>query len=280
MLKQLCLAAALLVACAIPCLAQTHTDGSPPLLEGPQAIETAPSPAPGKTAEMTDDAVVRMHTAGLSDGLIVQTIQAQPGVYKTDPDSLIALKQAGLSDAVLAAMEAKSRLRITHTDEPVVVSPVNEAGLYYKDGRGQWTMMDSEPVHIVGGGFIKSTLTYGIIKPDRNGSVKGRESALLLPRPIEFLIYTPDGVSASEYDLLRFRVNSKNREFRTLTGGVIHANGGAQRDEVAFKPVKIAPHTWTFTLDRDTSGGEYGILPPGTGNVTNGGKIYTFAISE
>jgi hypothetical protein len=27
-------------------------------------------------------------------------------------------------------------------------------------------------------------------------------------------------------------------------------------------------------------GGEYGLLPPGTGNVTNGGKIYTFAIVE
>jgi hypothetical protein len=37
---------------------------------------------------------------------------------------------------------------------------------------------------------------------------------------------------------------------------------------------------YTFTLNKSTPGGEYGILPPGTGNVTNGGKIYTFAISE
>ena len=47
-----------------------------------------------------------------------------------------------------------------------------------------------------------------------------------------------------------------------------------------FKPVKTAPHTYQFTVDQDTGGGEYGILPPGTGNVTNGGKIYTFAIVE
>ena len=280
MFKPLRLAAALLVTLAFPCLAQTHTDGSPQMLAGPQTMTAAPPVSATGPAEMTDDTVVRMHTAGLSDALIIQTITAQPGVYKTDPDSLIALKQAGLSDDVLAAMAARSRLRITHADEPIVLAPVNEPGLYYKDGRGQWTMMDSETVHIVGGGFIKSTLTYGVIKPDRNGSVRGRESKLVLPRPIEFLIYTPDGTSASEYDLLRFRLNSKNREFRTLTGGVIHSNGGAQRDEVPFTPVKIAPHTWTFTLGRDTLGGEYGILPPGTGNVTNGGKIYTFAISE
>ena len=79
---------------------------------------------------------------------------------------------------------------------------------------------------------------------------------------------------------MAFRLNSSSREFRVLTGGVIHSTGGAKRDEVPFTPQKIAPRTWTFTLGADTPGAEYGILPPGTGNVTNGGKIYTFAISE
>jgi hypothetical protein len=77
-----------------------------------------------------------------------------------------------------------------------------------------------------------------------------------------------------------FRINSNNREFRVLTGGVFHSTGGADRDEVKFNPVKTAPHTYQFTVGKDTGGGEYGILPPGTGNVTNGGKIYTFAIVE
>jgi hypothetical protein len=94
------------------------------------------------------------------------------------------------------------------------------------------------------------------------------------------LIYVPEGVSANEYDFLRFRINSDNREFRVLTGGVFHSTGGADRDEVKFAPVKTGPHTYQFTVDQSTGGGEYGILPPGTGNVTNGGKIYTFAIVE
>ena len=63
-------------------------------------------------------------------------------------------------------------------------------------------------------------------------------------------------------------------------GEIVHASTGAQRDEVPFAPVKIAPRTWTFMLGADTPGAEYGILPPGTQNVTNGGKIYTFAILE
>jgi hypothetical protein len=270
----------LLLFCTTSVLTQQHMDGAPQVLEGPQTAGTTPA-HPAEPALMNNDSVLRMHAAGLPDDLILQTITAQSGRYETGPDDLIGLKKAGVSDAVLSAMSNKARRQITNTTPtPIELSPVNEVGVYYKDGRGVWTPMESEVVHIKSGGFIKSTLTNGIIKPDRNGAVSGRESKLLLPRPIEFLIYTPEGVEGSEYDFLRFRLNSKDREFRTLTGGVIHSTGGAQRDEMPFKPVKIAPHTYTFTVSRDTAGGEYGILPPGTGNVTNGGKIYTFAISE
>ena len=230
-------------------------------------------------AKLSNDSVVRMAKAGLGDDLIIQTVNSQPGQYTTDADSLIALKQAGVSDRVITAMVNKGRIRLTGAD-PVVLSDVNEIGVYYKDRNGKWQPVEPEIVHIKSGGFIKSTVTHNIIKEDKNGHVNGRESKLLLPRPIEFLVYTPDGVDISEYDLLRFRLNSNSREFRVLTGGVFHQTGGADRDEVPFKPQKTAPHTYEFTLGTDTPGAEYGILPPGTGNVTNGGKIYTFAISE
>ena len=58
-----------------------------------------------------------------------------------------------------------------------------------------------------------------------------------------------------------------------LTGGVFHSTGGDDRDDVKFTPVKVAPRTWQFTLGMETLGEEYGILPPGIGNVANGGKI-------
>lgn len=278
-----------LIACAVLCLpfashAQQHTAESPQILEGPQTPGIAPT-RPSEPELMNNDSVLRMHKAGLSDDLILQTISAQPGRYDTASDTLITLKRAGLSDPVLVAISNKARRQLTGTPVPpplgeITLSPVNEIGLYYKNKEGRWTYIDPELIHIDGGGFIKSTITYGVIKPDKNGSIKGRESKLLLPRPIEFLIYTPEGVSATEYELLRFRLNSKNREFRVLTGGVIHSHGGAERDDVPFTPTRIAPRTWAFTVGRDLVGAEYGILPPGTGNVTNGGKIYTFAISE
>jgi hypothetical protein len=244
--------------------------------------DTAGGPmAAPKPKVMTNDSVVRMVTAGLGDDLILQTIDAQPGKYTTDADALVALKQAGVPDRIISAMVNKGRVKLAaDAEKPVVVSDVNEIGVYYKDRQGKWQAIDSEVVHIKSGGFIKSTVTHGIIKEDRNGHVNGRESKLLLPRPIEFLIYTADGVEGSDYSLVKFRLNSDNREFRIFTGGVIHSSDAGNRDAVDFKAVRTAPHTYQFTLGPDTYGAEYGILPPGSGNIRNGGKIYTFAVTE
>jgi hypothetical protein len=250
-----------------------HTTEAPQAVDGP--LTSTKSPA------MDNGSVMKMAKAGLGDDLIIQTINTQPGQYTTDADSLVILKTAGVSDRVITAMINKGRRQLTNaTEKPVELSDVNEIGVYYKDHNGKWIAIDPEIVHIKSGGWLKSTATHGIIKEDRNGHLNGRESKLALQCPIDILIYVPEGVTAAEYDFLRFRINSDNREFRVLTGGVFHSTGGADRDEVKFSPVKTAPHTYQFTVDKNTGGGEYGILPPGTGNVTNGGKIYTFAIVE
>ena len=250
-----------------------HTESAPQTVDGPLTATKAPA--------MDNESVIKMAKAGLGDELIIETINTQPGQYATDADALVALKGAGVSDRVITAMINKGRRQLTNVAErPIELSDVNEIGVYYKDHTGKSVPIEPEIVHIKSGGFIKSTVTHGIIREDRNGHLNGRESKLALQCPIEVLIYVPEGVSANEYDFLRFRINSDNREFRVLTGGVFHSTGGADRDEVKFNPVKTAPHTYQFTVDKDTGGGEYGILPPGTGNVTNGGKIYTFAIVE
>lgn len=257
---------------------------TPALLAAQDSIDNnaaGPLPPPkAVSATMTNDSIIRMAKAGLSDDLIVDTIQNQPGQYTTDANSMIALKQAGVSDRVITAMVNKSRVKIAGPIAPIVLSDVNEIGVYYKDKDGKWQPIDPEIIHIKSGGFIKSTVTDGIIKTDQNAHLEGRESKLALQRPVDILIYTPVGVDISDYDLLRFRLNSNSREFRTYTGGIIHSSQGAQRDEVKFTAKKTAPRTYEFRLNTETPGGEYGLLPPGTGNITNGGKIYTFAIVE
>jgi len=53
---------------------------------------------------LTNDAVIRMVKAGLGEDLVISTIKSQPASFTTGPDDLIALKGAGVSDKVIAAM--------------------------------------------------------------------------------------------------------------------------------------------------------------------------------
>jgi hypothetical protein len=254
-----------------------HTSGAPEMIDGPQ---TGP-----KLATLDNDSVIKLTKAGLSDDLILQTINSQPGEYTLDADSLVILKEANVSNRVITAMMNKSRKLLTPApetkpDKPIDLSDVNEIGVYYKDRNGKWIAIEPEVLQIKSGGFVKSTVTHGIIKEDRNGHLAGRESKLSLQRPIQILLYVSEGVAPTEYNLLRFRLNSTSREFRVFTGGVIHSSSGADRDDVPFHATKSATRTYEFTIDQDVKPGQYGILPPGTGNASNGGKIYTFAITE
>ena len=59
---------------------------------------------------LTNQDVVKMAKAGLSESVVVATIQANPGAYDTSADELIQLKSAGVTDneikAILAAQQA------------------------------------------------------------------------------------------------------------------------------------------------------------------------------
>jgi hypothetical protein len=235
-----------------------------------------------------NDAIIKMSKAGLDDAVIIQTIQTQPGHYDTSPDNLIALKGAGVSQQIIAAMQARSAGLAFHASEKISPAPlsagVDEIGVYYQDKKtGEWLPLRTERVQFKSGGWVKSTFTHNIVKQDMNGLVDDAKSPLALPTGVNILIYTPVGTQAEEYDFLRFREHSNNREFRVKTGGVFHSESGSQRDEIEFHPHKIAPQMYMFTVPIDIEKGEYGVLPPGSSNVpgiSNAGKIFTFSIRE
>ena len=100
-----------------------------------------PLPTPkAASAKMTNDSVIKLSKAGLSDDLIVQSIEAQPSEFTTDADSLLALKTAGVSDRVIQAMVNRGRIRLTGSEPlpaPIALSDVNEIGVCQRR-RGGW----------------------------------------------------------------------------------------------------------------------------------------------
>jgi hypothetical protein len=56
------------------------------------------------TAQLTIDQVIQMVVAKLPDDIIIATIQKSPSKFELTPETLIKLKAAGVSDAVIRAM--------------------------------------------------------------------------------------------------------------------------------------------------------------------------------
>ena len=235
---------------------------------------------------LDNDAVIKMVKAGLTDDVIVSSISTQPGTYVLDADHLIALKAAGVSGTVMSAMIAKNApapAAVAAAAPPADAKPlVDEIGVYFKKD-SKWVDLDPEVINWKTGGFGKSFASGGFVKPDLNGHVAGPHSKNVLTTPLEFLVFVPEGVAITEYQLLRLHDHSDSREFRSVTGGVIHASSGAGRDEVQFEGKKIAPRMYDIMLPNDLGKGEYGFLPPGatsSSNIASSGKMYTFQILE
>ena len=228
-------------------------------------------------------AVVKMTKAGLGEDVIVSMVQNQPGQYDLTPDTLVSLKSDGVSDKVMAAMAAKNAAPAMPAAK---VDPYEDLdiGVYYKV-KDVWTIVPTEPVNWKSGGVLKTFASQGIVKGDINGRLTGPKSATDLRSPLEFLIKAPDGVEGTDFQLVKMHTHSDSREFRTLTGGIIHSSGGSKRDAVMFEQAKIGKRTYkiTFPDSEKMLTGEYAFLAPGiTGSTAAGstGKAYTFHFLE
>ena len=243
---------------------------------------------------LDNDAVIKLAKAGLSEDLIVTTINSSPGTYDTSANGLIALKSAGVSDKVVSAIVVKASGGAPTAGGAAagaaaggtvsgLPAAVDSVGVYYQDAGGNWQEVNAEVVNFKTGGAVKHLATVGVVKEDVNGMVAGPRARLELKMPANFIFYVPEGRSPGEYQLLRLRVNKDNREFRSMTGGVVHEKGGAQRDMVEFTTKKIAPRAYQITLGGEVGRGEFGFLPPldtvSEKSMASAGKMYTFTLN-
>jgi hypothetical protein len=234
---------------------------------------------------LTNASIEKMTKAGLGESVIVSMVQNQAGKYDLSPDAIIALKTEGVSEKVLAAMAAKNAAPPPAAAKPATdVYDDLEPGVYFKSKDGVWTLVPTEPVNWKTGGVLKSFASQGIVKGDVNGHLNGKDSQTKLVTPLEILIKAPEGMEATDYQLVHLHVNSDNREFRTKTGGVFHQSGGASRDGVQFEQTRVGKHVYTVAIkDKLASNAEYAFLAPGLTNSTasgSTGKAYTFHFLE
>jgi hypothetical protein len=260
--------------------------------------------------------IVQMAKAKFSDSTIIKLIKANETAFDLSANAMIELKSAGVSQNVIEAMlstniKANQNAGMTISPHQLAPTPTpppapatapasknpkvpDEIGVYYFQ-KDKLISIDPEIVNWKTGGVVKEYATLGWDKGHVNGTIRGPHSNLNLTYDsgasmrmmgvggiLVFYLRTRDGDSASEYQFLKFWEKSDRREFRTFTGGVFHASGGAQDNLLEFKFEKIAPRTFKVSLS-NLNPGDYGFLPPGSmasSSAASQGKIYTFRILE
>jgi hypothetical protein len=255
---------------------------------------------------LSNDDVVQMVKGGFDESTTISAIEAADTNFDTSVQALMALKAAGVSEKVISAMLAatKKKAEAAKASAPAPAAPAaapaanpdvpEDVGVYVKL-KGSLAEVYAEIVDWKSGGVGKSMLTMHMTKGHVNAVVKGPKSKLQLGEPMEFVIKCQEGVTPSEYLLLKLDEKGDRREFRAVTGGVYHSSGGAEKNAIKFDFQKIAPRTYKIVLT-GLKKGEYGFLPPGGGSVgavgggasgqtvqggsMQSGKVYTFGVME
>jgi hypothetical protein len=256
------------------------------------AQTTAPS------GPMNNQRVIALVQAGLSAADVSRIISSAPTVdFSLSPPLTEQLLKYGVSEDTIKLMAARqmgiaprparqalptvvSLLPATASSaQPATARMPDDIGVYYMSA-GEWTEIEPEVVNWKTGGVLKNLVTLGIVRGDINGHVRTGQSKTKI-RSNEILVITPEGVSVTEYQLLRMRQHESSREMRAVTGGILHVSGGSDRDILDFEHRKIGKRAFIVTLPPSLEDGNYGLLPPGafgSRSATSLGKIYTFRI--
>jgi hypothetical protein len=253
---------------------------------------------------LDNEAVIKLSRAGVSDDLLVTTINASPAHYDVSPNGVIALKAAKLSDKVVAAIVLKANGATNPTSALGIDGPapafkaeagypatgpnglppgIDDFGVYYKDLSGKWIPILPETVTFESASKLTDIVSAGIVKSDLNGQIDGAKAQLTAQLPVVFAVYLAPNVEITEYVLLELHPTLKLRTFLSAEAGFLHTEPRAQRDQINFQPEKLAPRLYQITLPADEGSGEYGLLAPGVKRTSNKevvAKIYTVSATQ
>ena len=263
---------------------------------------------------MNNDEVITLTKAGLNPTLIVGKIRTSKTNFDLSTDSLIKLKQAGVSDDVVAAMlEAKNgkpaspagtnstgAAAVGATGDPNDPMSKHNYGIYLyeeKDGVRKMTPVKANvSAQNRTGGMFTSSLTYGIGKVKIKSNLPGRNADLQLnsTSPVFYFyldvtsggLNTASGVPSDpkEFALVRFNQRSDNREVTIGKSNVFGAKGGLSDEYVVeFKAEDMGNGIFKVTPAADLKKGEYAFYLVNSGNSNTsagvGAKFFDFGIN-
>jgi hypothetical protein len=232
---------------------------------------------------LTNDSVIAMKKAGLSDAVILAKIRGTQSKFDLSTKSLVELKQAGLSDQIIEAMLGQAGSAGGTGAPPAVaaVDPRSKPALGLPQGR-------DSIFHVKGDQYVELTASaasletnFAVFQSKSEIVLKGRRAAYRLPerQPVFFSAWGP-----SEAPMVRLKPgdshDDRNLKFSSgsfMPFGGTHKLGVRSQDTIDVEAEKDPRGFYRIKPRKPMEPGEYGfIVSPGVAGA--GGKIYDFGV--
>lgn len=215
-------------------------------------------------SEVNNARIVDMTHKGLGDDVIIARIKASTTKFDLSDDDLAALKKAGVSDAVVAAMIQSTQLttpKVTIDGNPVEVRTIGEQKL---------------------GGRLGHAVTLGIKSEKEKAYLQGQHAAVIASRRPVIDIELPGNDNINNYIVVEMDDKGDRRELEMGSkGGTVGEKVGIRADRVVrTSSTPQGGRRFRITPVNEMKKGEYILYSVGSADFPHGvyGQGYDFTI--
>lgn len=260
------------------------------------------APCAASAEPLTTDAIVALSKTGLGDDAIVAKIKSDGTPFDLSTDQMIALKQAGVSSAVIAAMlgnKLAGPVMSIDSPDPAVPHP---AGLYILTGSGaQAKMRRIDPTvsnQAKTGGILGYALTGGLASASIKVAIQNESAPTKTTGSPRFYFFFDQATNASasgtwasgmntvvsspaEFTLIRLTRKDGRREARVGSMNIAGAKTGVMdKDRLTFSHQMVRPGVYQVDVAQ-LQPGEYGFIFSLAGGGAGGAmtaRIFDFSV--
>lgn len=219
----------------------------------------------GQTGEdVTNDRVIEMTKKGLDDDIIIAKIKTGHPKFSLKDDDMMALKHAGVSGKVIAAMLEASVL-----SSAVVKIDGNPVDLH--------TLGEAKT-----GGRLGSRVTFGIKSVKSKAYLEGQHASVISSRNPKIDLELPPSDTIDNYIIVKMNGKGDRRELEVgSVGGAVGTKVGVRAEDVVKTSTEdLGSRRFRMTCHHELKKGEYIVYVVGSPDTIHGiyGKGYDFTV--
>jgi len=259
---------------------------------------------PAAAEQLTTESIVTLSKTGIGDDAIIAKIRAENVHFNLSVDEMIALKDKGVSSAVIAAMmtapKAPEIKMSLDSPDPMVPHP---AGVYLFDQLGaDPKMVKMNPTvsnQAKTGGILGYTLTGGIASLSIKAAIPNETARTITgKKPIFYFFFDQSNdveasnawasganisiTSPAEFSLIELMKKKGRREARVGSANLGGAKTGVMdKDRIPFEYTEVRPGVFKVEASNVANPGEYGFIFALGGSGAGGAmtaRIFDFSV--